>query len=669
MADRELARILHQVRVAAAVGLTDQELLRRYVVSRDGAAFELLVRRHAGTVFGVCQRVLGEVHDAEDAFQATVLILARKAAGIRTRTSLACWLHKVAYRVALTLRAERARKRVLEQSLLGIDNVPGRPAELGSLERVELRDTLDEEVNRLPERFRAPIVLCLLEGRTVQEAALELGVPRGTIASRLARARQRLRKRLTERGLVVAAALTAINESAAAWRPLVLAAAVTPRVIPLPGVNPSPAVATLTRKVLQTMLLQTLWIKGSMAAILIGLVLAGGGLFLGLRANALGQSGPVEEIVGAQPPQQTQLIENQQPIADTAVRRVPVVHPQERKAAPTLDFTSRLEARQTVEIRPQVSGRLERICFKPGADVKKGDLLFQIDAETYRLDLLKAEADVAVLEAKLSQTQVELKRAAELLRKQLMAQEQVDRFAAQADADQSAVKAARVEVERAKLRMAATQITAPISGRVGRALVDVGNQVYSEGDHRTVLARITTLDPIGLSFDLDERSFLRYQRQMQAGEVKGPGSSLGIGLGDQDGIPNGFPLQGTLESFEDRINPETGKIRVHATLPNKAKLLLPGMYARIRMFFGPPRTLLEVPDSAVRVAHNRHYVWVITDQNRVRPRRINIGSFEGQMLVEEGLRPDDWVVTDAKALSEGERVQPERVTGSSPSKN
>jgi RNA polymerase sigma factor (sigma-70 family) len=187
--------------------LTDGELLQRFVASRDESAFELLVWRHGPLVMNVCRRVLSDNHDAEDAFQATFVILARKAGTIGRGESLGAWLYKVASRVALRARALRARRRGRERALE--DDQP--IAEAGSAPEdgvawKELAPLLDAEVNRLPEKYRKVFVLCYLEGKTNEAAARQLGCPKGTVLSRLARARDRLRQRLEMRGVALAAA-------------------------------------------------------------------------------------------------------------------------------------------------------------------------------------------------------------------------------------------------------------------------------------------------------------------------------------------------------------------------------------------------------------------------------------------------------------------------------
>jgi RNA polymerase sigma factor (sigma-70 family) len=189
---------------------SDGELLRRFQTRGDETAFELLVWRHGPMVLGVCRRVLGEHHAAEDAFQATFLTLARKAGTIGVRDAIAGWLYTVARRVALAARARQARYLTHELSADGVDVAePGYlpPDELSDREEREL---LREEVDRLPMAFRAVIILCCLEGRTRAQAAEQLGVPIGTVESRLARAQDRLRRSLLARGLALAVAPFAV---------------------------------------------------------------------------------------------------------------------------------------------------------------------------------------------------------------------------------------------------------------------------------------------------------------------------------------------------------------------------------------------------------------------------------------------------------------------------
>jgi RNA polymerase sigma factor (sigma-70 family) len=185
---------------------TDSQLLRSFAATRDEAAFAALLRRHGAMVLGVCRRLLRNEADAEDAFQATFLVLARKAGSVRCGPSLAPWLHGVARRVALNVRAEATRRPA--EALAEIAGPAADTAD--ELTWREVRGALDEELSRLPERLRAPLVLCYLEGLARDEAAARLGCPLGTLKGRLERGRDLLRRRLTRRGLGLAAALAAL---------------------------------------------------------------------------------------------------------------------------------------------------------------------------------------------------------------------------------------------------------------------------------------------------------------------------------------------------------------------------------------------------------------------------------------------------------------------------
>jgi RNA polymerase sigma factor (sigma-70 family) len=190
----------------------DDVLLERFTGRRDQAAFAALVRRHGPLVLGVCRRVLRHEQDAEDAFQAVFCVLARKAGALRPGTTLGGWLYAVAYRIARKVKASQVRRRMRESELPDVPAPDNSPEGLSH----DLWPILDEEVNRLPERYRHPFVLCQLEGKTNDEAAAELHCAPGTVSSRLTRARQRLRARLTRRGLALSTAmLAAVNQQTA----------------------------------------------------------------------------------------------------------------------------------------------------------------------------------------------------------------------------------------------------------------------------------------------------------------------------------------------------------------------------------------------------------------------------------------------------------------------
>jgi RNA polymerase sigma factor (sigma-70 family) len=264
--------------------LTDADLLRRFVTDRDPAAFEVLVWRHAALVLGVCRRVLGDSADAEDAFQATFLVLLRKAGSVRRGAAVSGWLYQVATRAALRARRAAARRAAHERRAA----VPAGAAPVAGDAGRDLRPLLDEELGRLPAKYRAVVVLCYLEGKTKEEAARLLGCPAGTVSSRLVRARARLHGRLLRRGMLLSGAglgaLVGPEGAAAAPAALVTAtlraaAALASGSWGAAGVS-APA-AALARAVLGRMLAARL---GTLAAVVVLAGLLGTGSAAAFRA-------------------------------------------------------------------------------------------------------------------------------------------------------------------------------------------------------------------------------------------------------------------------------------------------------------------------------------------------------------------------------------------------
>src|SRR5262245_8040969 len=229
-------RQLHRAVRRRGGGLGDAELLESFLTRQDEAAFGALVRRHGPMVLGVCRWVLGHAQDAEDAFQATFLVLARKAGSLGQRDLVGNWLYGVAYRTARDARARNARRRAREKQVRDLPHPPVEPEP----PRPELSPLLDHELSRLPDKYRAPIVLCDLEGGSRKEAARQLNLPEGTLSSRLAAGRQLLARRLARHGLASVPPLAVAGVSAEA--------------------------AALTEGVLQTMLLTKLKIAAVVLA-------------------------------------------------------------------------------------------------------------------------------------------------------------------------------------------------------------------------------------------------------------------------------------------------------------------------------------------------------------------------------------------------------------------
>jgi RNA polymerase sigma factor (sigma-70 family) len=289
MATGPMRGILRHLRRAGtlrdAAALTDGQLLERFLARRDEAAFEALVKRHGPMVLGVCRRVLGNAADAEDAFQATFLVLVRKAHAVRPRELVGNWLHGVAYRTALRARSAAAQRRAKERQVVPMPRQETPPDETWR----DVQPVLDRELNGLPEKYRVPIVLCDLEGKTRRQAARQLGWPEGTLSCRLARGRALLARRLARHGLNFSGAGLALGlaQEAAAAVPPALLTAVTRTA--LAGGAPA-GVALLAEGVLKAMLWTRLKV-GAALVLALGMAVGGTGVWRGPPAAQAGADG------------------------------------------------------------------------------------------------------------------------------------------------------------------------------------------------------------------------------------------------------------------------------------------------------------------------------------------------------------------------------------------
>jgi RNA polymerase sigma factor (sigma-70 family) len=297
MAVKQFNKVIHNLRQILdkqdACGPPDSDLLRRFVQLRDEAAFETLVRRHGPMVLGVCRRVLNNLHDAEDAFQACFLVLVRKAPGLRAPGTIGNWLYGVAYRTALHARGMALKRRVKETSVpLRTDAAEDRWS--------ELRDLLDRELERLPEKYRSVVVLCDLEEKTRKEAARHLGWAEGTVASRLARGRCLLAKRLSRGGLALTGGALAMmlgQKAASACVPQVLLVSTIKAANLFAAGGVSTHVAMLAQGVLNSMLLTKL---KTIAVVLAFTALLGAGIVGLSESTQAALSDPSGQFVPAE---------------------------------------------------------------------------------------------------------------------------------------------------------------------------------------------------------------------------------------------------------------------------------------------------------------------------------------------------------------------------------
>jgi RNA polymerase sigma factor (sigma-70 family) len=281
-----LRRVRSVVLTREGCGLTDAQLLECFTERRDPAAFEALVRRHGPMVLGVCRRVLGASHDVEDAFQATFLVLVRKAGSIVLRETVGGWLYGVAYRTALEARTKRRRRRAREKQVEAMPHPTVQPDDTWR----ELKPLLDKELARLPEKFRVPVVLCDLEGLPRRQVARQLGVPEGTLSSRLHTGRRTLAQRLSRYGFCLSAGAlaTALTRRASASVPAPLLVS-TVKVASGQAVAATAAVS-LSKEVLKTMFLAKL--KLAMGAMMVVAALGAGGVAYQVSGPRPAQAAP-----------------------------------------------------------------------------------------------------------------------------------------------------------------------------------------------------------------------------------------------------------------------------------------------------------------------------------------------------------------------------------------
>ena len=346
MAAGQLNKIIQQLRTTLvrrnAAGETDADLLQRYLQQRDETAFEVLLRRHGPMVLGVCRRVLGNEHDADDAFQATFLVLIRKANLLRSPGLIGNWLYGVAYRTSLHARQVAAKRRAKEAKVLPY-------TEKATDRLADVWPVLDQELERLPDKYRAVVLLCDLEGKTRHQAALHFGWAEGTVASRLARGRVLLAKRLARRGVVLSAGALAMvlsQKAVPACVPNALAATTSKTVTLLAAGQTAavgvlgPKVVSLTEGVVRTMLLTKCKVTMAVAVMLLASIMAVYGL------GVLSPAEAKQVLFPGGPNQQVRADEKRNDVKEEQLPEVRVRHPKRIEAVPKEQFTGRLGARQ-----------------------------------------------------------------------------------------------------------------------------------------------------------------------------------------------------------------------------------------------------------------------------------------------------------------------------------
>lgn len=332
---------------------------------------------------------------------------------------------------------------------------------------------------------------------------------------------------------------------------------------------------------------------------------------------------------------------------------VVVSAPLQRQIIDWDEFVGRFEAIQSVEVRPRVSGYVQKVGFTDGDIVKQGQLLFVIDPRPYEAALAQARADLANAQAQAANAKIELERSKALLDKGFASKSAYDAREAQARSAEANVAAARAQVQSRQLDVSFTRVTSPIAGRVSDHRVDVGNLVTSSGAEPTLLTTVVSLDPIHFAFTGSEAVYLKYQRANQAGtrtSSRYASNPVDIQLQDE----TGYNWHGRMDFVDNAMDVGSGTIRGRAVVANPNLILTPGMYGRMRLLGSGVYNALLIPDSAVSADQSDKVVMLVGQGETAQPRKVELGPIvDGLRVVRGGLAPGDRVIIEGQ-----QRVRP-----------
>ncbi|OUM01147.1 efflux RND transporter periplasmic adaptor subunit [Variovorax sp. JS1663] len=326
------------------------------------------------------------------------------------------------------------------------------------------------------------------------------------------------------------------------------------------------------------------------------------------------------------------------------------------------EFSGRLEAVERVDVRSRVSGAVQSVHFREGALVKQGDLLVTIDPAPYAAEVERAEAQVTSAQARAAFTRSEQERAKRLWDDKAIAQRELDERVNAGREAEASLRAAQAQLQSARLNLGYTQVKAPVSGRVGKLEVTVGNLVAA-GPGAPVLTTLVSVSPIYASFDADEQVVVKALRELPAGAAA---------RGKLDGIPvqmgtaglEGTPYEGRLQLIDNQVDARSGTVRVRAAFDNKEGTLIPGQFARIRMGQAKSDTALLVSERAVGTDQNKKFVMVIGEDNKAEWREVTLGApANGLRVVTKGLKAGERVVVNGlQHIRPGALVAPTAVS-------
>jgi multidrug efflux system membrane fusion protein len=326
------------------------------------------------------------------------------------------------------------------------------------------------------------------------------------------------------------------------------------------------------------------------------------------------------------------------------------------------EFTGRVQAVETVDLRPRVSGYVQDVAYHEGQDVKKGDLLFVIDPRPYQAALDQALANLEKARAEQSLAQMQDKRAQTLIDAKAISREEFEIRKAASSQGNAGVRAAEAAVAAARLDLQFTQVRSPIDGRAGRALVTVGNLAQTDS---TLLTTLVSQDPMYIYFESDEQAFLRYAALARKGERDGVRNPVRIGLADEDG----YPHDGTVDFIDNQVDAKTGTIRARAVVANPDRVFTPGLFARVQLKGTGKFKAMLVDDKAVLTDQDRKYVYVLGPHNTAARKDIVAGRMiDGLRVVESGLAPTDKVIVHGvqKVFMPGMPVTPQTIVMGAP---
>jgi RND family efflux transporter MFP subunit len=345
--------------------------------------------------------------------------------------------------------------------------------------------------------------------------------------------------------------------------------------------------------------------------------------------------------------------------------KVTVAQPVQRPVEDYVEFTGTTQATSSVDLRARVNGYLREINFRDGAQVKEGDLLFVIEQRPFRIALQAAEAQLQKAEANLQLKQASYRRIVELIQRKAASQQELDVQKAELASAQADVAAAQAAIEQARQNLDYTEVRAPLTGHIGRHLVDVGNLVAAE---QTLLARIESIDPIHAYFYISDNDMTRFNELRRSEKIPEtqPPTELQLYVGNES--QQAYPHAGRLDFQELGVDPTTGTVLRRGVFPNPNQELVPGMFVRVRRATGDPSPKLLVEARALGADQRGDYLLVVNDKNVVEYRPVQLGQEVGAMrVIEQGVQPGEWVVVNGlQRARPGAPVDPEKAEMAAP---